>query len=119
VHNLCTSQFQFVEKVVFRISNQKFFGPAIFQKCWRNPKAEPLVAHRSERKSPVEGAFTRGELKNSPVGCFSRGDALQEKASPYYLHSQSKSADLIGTKLNIEVFLQAERCIIYAPLFYI
>jgi len=42
------------------------------------------------------------------VGCFSRGDALQEKASPYYLHSQSKSADLIGTKLNVEVFLQAE-----------
>jgi len=67
----------------------------------------------------LNGAFTRGELKNSPVGCFSRGDALQEKASPYYLHSQSKSADLIGTKLNIEVFLQAERCIIYAPLFYI
>jgi len=30
------------------------------------------------------GAFTRGELKNSPVGCFSRGDALQEKASPYF-----------------------------------
>ncbi|MBQ3566137.1 MAG: hypothetical protein IJA12_03045, partial [Oscillospiraceae bacterium] len=35
-------------------------------------------------KYPIGGAFTRGELKNSQVGCFSRGDALQEKASPYF-----------------------------------
>jgi len=41
------------------------------------------------------------ELKNSPVGCFGGEDTLQEKASPYYLYSQSKSADLIGTKINI------------------
>jgi len=49
------------------------------------------------------------------VGCFLRGDALQEKASPYYLSSLFKSADLIGTKINIKVFLQAERR--YTPLF--
>jgi len=77
---------------------QQFFKNAggICSACLRH-SAEPLVAHRSERKSPIEGAFTRDELKNSPVGCFLRGDALQEKASPYYLSSLFKSADLIGT----------------------
>jgi len=73
---------QFVEKVVFGISNQKFFGPAIFQKCWRNPKAEPLVAHRSERKSPIEGAFTRGELTKQPSGLFFKRGRFARKSVP-------------------------------------
>jgi len=43
------------------------------------------------------------------VGCFSRGDALQEKASPLLCLYSNLPADLIGTITKIKVFLQSER----------
>ncbi|MBQ3692588.1 MAG: hypothetical protein II931_04620, partial [Clostridia bacterium] len=41
-------------------------------------KAEPVVAHRSERNTPMLKPFARGEFQNSPGDCFGRGDALAE-----------------------------------------
>ena len=55
----------------------------LFQK-FAESKGRAFGRRPQTAKYSIGGAFTRGELKNSPVGCFSRGDALQEKASPYF-----------------------------------
>ncbi|MBE6845203.1 MAG: hypothetical protein E7508_05740 [Ruminococcus sp.] len=93
-----------LEKEFFKFES---FGQAFSKAC--GVEGQRHSSPSADGEIPcLSGAFTRGELKNSPVGCFLRGDALQEKASPYYLSSLFKSADLIGTKINIKVFLQAE-----------
>jgi len=73
----------------------------LFQK-FAESKGRAFGRRPQTAKYSIGGAFTRAvaifraivhcflpfkqccELKNSPVGCFSRGDALQEKASPYF-----------------------------------
>ena len=48
-----------------------------------NPKGQrPLDALRRERNSYAAGRIFGGELKNIPVGYFSRGPLLQEKRGP-------------------------------------
>ncbi len=52
----------------------------------------PLVRSRAESHCRVwdsvpqtaAGRSAKGELKNSPVDCFLRGNALQERAFPYF-----------------------------------
>jgi len=44
-----------------------------------------LVAHRSERKSLVEGAFTRGELTKQPGGLFFKRGRFARKSVPFTL----------------------------------
>ncbi len=73
---------EFVEKVIFNFQIKKFFDPAIFQNCGRFPKAAPLVAHRSERKTLIEGAFTRGELTKQPGGLFFKRGRFARKSVP-------------------------------------
>ena len=70
------------------IIRTKSFGQAFSKAC--GFQRQSLWSHSAECETPcLRGAFTRGELKNSPVGCFSRGDALQEKASPYFGRTQT------------------------------
>ena len=42
-----------------------------------NPRRRPQTAKSLYGRRPA-----RGELKNSPVDCFLRGEAMQERASP-------------------------------------
>ena len=88
---------QFVEKVFSyktKSFEQTFLLACLWCKSLRFLLCMPLALGRAfgrrpqTAKYPIGGAFTRGELKNSPVGCFSRGDALQEKASPYFGSTQ-------------------------------
>ncbi|MBR6985367.1 MAG: hypothetical protein IKH75_17920, partial [Ruminococcus sp.] len=44
------------------------------------PKAEPLAGCRAEPCDTKRSA--KGEFQNSPVDCFERGNALQERAFP-------------------------------------
>ena len=46
------------------------------------PQKSPLTRSPQRAKHFLLPRSARGELKNSPVDCFSRGDALQERASP-------------------------------------
>jgi len=48
------------------------------------------------------------ELTKQPGGLFWGRGRFVRKSVPYYLSSLFKSADLIGTKVIIEVFLQSE-----------
>ena len=57
--------------------------------------AKPLVAVRRRRNSPTRRRSARGELKNSPVDCFLRGDALQERASPLLYNTFLKSTHIL------------------------
>ncbi|MBR5163939.1 MAG: hypothetical protein IKW87_00055, partial [Ruminococcus sp.] len=41
----------------------------------------PLTVFKERRNKP-KGALQGDEFQNSPVGCFERGEALQERASP-------------------------------------
>ena len=66
-----------------------------------------MVAHRSERKFPIEGAFTRGELTKQPGGLFFKRGRFARKSVPLLRSYLNLSADLIGTIIKIEVFLQA------------
>ena len=101
-----------LEKEFFKFES---FGQAFSKAC--GVEGQRHSSPSADGETPcLSGVFTRGELKNSPVGCFLRGDALQEKASPYYLSSLFKSADLIGTKINIKVFLQAETAAYFAAV---
>jgi len=61
----------------------------------------PLVAHRSERKSLVEGAFTRGELTKQPGGLFFKRGRFARKSVPLLCSYLNLSADLIGMLINI------------------
>jgi len=74
--------FSLSKKSFLEFQTKSFLIQQFFQKCWRNPKAEPLVAHRSERKSPVEGAFTRGELTKQPGGLFFKRGRFARKSVP-------------------------------------
>ncbi|MBP3380492.1 MAG: hypothetical protein J6K77_06500, partial [Ruminococcus sp.] len=50
--------------------------------------ASGRVWDRVPYRPQVDDAFrrsARGEFQNSPVDCFERGDALQERASPSYI----------------------------------
>jgi len=67
-----------------------------------------LVAHRSERKSLVEGVFTRGELTKQPSGLFFKRGRFARESVPLLWSYLNLPADLIGTLIKIEVFLQSE-----------
>ena len=68
----------------------------------------PLVRSRAE--SPCRawdsvpqiaaGRSAKGELKNSPVDCFLRGNALQERAFPYSIIPYNKMSNVMY--LNIK-----------------
>ena len=49
------------------------FGRVQRQRLWWGVGQRPTVTKR----------LAKGESKNNPVDCFSRGNALQEKAFPY------------------------------------
>ena len=43
------------------------------------------LAGVGQRPTRAAGRSAKGELKNSPVDCFLRGNALQERAFPYFI----------------------------------
>ncbi len=81
------TKLQLVDKVGYRKKMHKFQSRVYvhaFQRVVGVQRSKPLVALRRVRNSPTRRRSARGELKNSPVDCFLRGDALQERASLLY-----------------------------------
>jgi len=66
---------------------RKFKSFVHFFKSGRCPEGNALWSLTAVSENFVEGAFTRGEFENNPVDYFQRGDALQEKASPYFAYT--------------------------------
>ena len=67
---------------------------------WQSPEAAPLAGFGAapQGRPEVDVYFrrhARGESENSPVDCFWRGDALQERASPYKFPAYFFRGDLI------------------------
>ena len=59
----------------------------------RSHEADSLVQGTGQRPEYAR-RLAKGELKNSPVDCFSRGNALQEKAFPCKLFCVLSSSRL-------------------------
>jgi hypothetical protein len=57
----------------------------------------------------LNGAFTRGELIKQPGGLFFKRGRFARKSVPLLCPYLNLSADLIGTIIKNEVFLQAVR----------
>ena len=54
----------------------KSFRSSLSQKACESPEASSLWSRSAERENPYVVRSARGELKNSSVSCFERGDAL-------------------------------------------
>ena len=54
----------------------KSFRSNLLQKVGRFPKGSALWSRSAERENPYVVRSARGELKNNPVDCFEKGDAL-------------------------------------------
>ncbi len=61
---------------------RKSFRLTLFQKGHQGQGAEALCRRPQTAKSPYGRRSAKGELKNSPVDCFSRGKSLQERDFP-------------------------------------
>jgi len=57
----------------------------------------------------LSGVFTRGELTKQPSGLFFKRGRFTRESVPLLWSYSNLSADLIGTKIQIEVFLKSEK----------
>jgi hypothetical protein len=66
----------------------------------------------SENSEPIQRRLAMGELKNSPVDCFSRGNALQEKAFP---DNNNQKYIFQKSRKNMRFFCVLIRFLQFAP----
>jgi len=93
-----------LEKDFFKF---KSFGQAFSKACGVEGQRHSSPSADGEMPC-LSGAFTRGELTKQPSGLFFKRGRFARKSVPLLWLYFCLPADLIGTKINFEVFLQSE-----------
>ena len=82
---------------------QKFFDPAIFQKCWRGSGRAALIAARRQRK-PCAMLLAHGEGGEKSDSFSRRGE--QDRPALCNLSSKQASCNCSGGTVATEMFLE-------------
>ena len=97
-----------LSKKSFEILNLKVFWSSNFSKMLAESKGRAFGRRPQTAKYLIGGAFTRGELTKQPSGLFFKRGRFARKSVPLLCPYLNLSADLIGTIIKNEVFLQSE-----------